>query len=304
MASPPIYVEILIRTPLENVWEASQDPGQHQRWDLRFTDIDYLPRGDDSEPQRFRYSTRIGFGVKIDGEGESRGESAGADGSRVSSLRFWSDSKRSLIRSGSGYWRYVPTADGTRFLTWYDYEVRFGVIGRWVDRAAFRPLLGWATAWSFDRLRMWLDEGIPPEESRRSATGHHVGRLGLALAWLYQGVVPKLLVADSGELKILEKSGIAPGRERAVLTAAGLAEVGLGVGMALRPRSRWPHWVSLAALPVLAAGAIRSQPRLFTRPFNPVSLPVAMAALSIVALASRGSSPTAARCERAAPESR
>jgi hypothetical protein len=31
-----------------------------------------------------------------------------------------------LIREGSGYWRYVPTGNGLRFFTWYDYEVRFG----------------------------------------------------------------------------------------------------------------------------------------------------------------------------------
>jgi hypothetical protein len=52
----------------------------------------------------------------------------------------------SLIREGSGYWKYVPVPDGVRFLTWYDYEVRFGRLGRAVDAAAFRPLIGWATA--------------------------------------------------------------------------------------------------------------------------------------------------------------
>jgi hypothetical protein len=60
----------------------------------------------------------------------------------------------------------VPTEDGVRFLTQYDYEPRFGVAGRAVDGLLFRPLLGWATAWSFDRLRLWLEDGIPPERSR------------------------------------------------------------------------------------------------------------------------------------------
>ncbi|WP_147944595.1 hypothetical protein [Microbispora sp. CSR-4] len=29
----------------------------------------------------------------------------------------------------------------------------------------FRPLIGWATAWSFDRLRLWLETGQTPERS-------------------------------------------------------------------------------------------------------------------------------------------
>ena len=87
-----------IKAPVEEIWDASQTPGQHQRWDLRFTSIDYLPKASDAEPQKFLYSTRIGFGLKISGEGESRGEVRGEDGSRVSVVRFWSDERLSLIR--------------------------------------------------------------------------------------------------------------------------------------------------------------------------------------------------------------
>lgn len=164
--APPIYVEILIRAPLEELWRRTQEPELHRRWDLRFTRIEYLPRAP-GEPQRFLYATRIGFGLEIRGEGESAGEKDAPDGSRTSALTFGSGDPRSLIRSGSGYWRYVPVAEGTRFITRYDYETRFGAAGRAFDRVAFRPLLGWATAWSFDRLRLWLEDGVAPEESRR-----------------------------------------------------------------------------------------------------------------------------------------
>ena len=106
-----IYVESLIRGPLEELWRLTQEPGLHQRWDLRFTSIEYLPRPDASRPQQFLYSTRIGFGLRIRGRGESVGGSSGADGERTSALRFWSDDGKSLIRKGSGYWQYVPTPD-------------------------------------------------------------------------------------------------------------------------------------------------------------------------------------------------
>lgn len=152
---------------MDELWEKTQQPELHQRWDVRFTQIEYLPRVGDGEPERFRYATRIGLGFRIKGEGESVGEKAGADGSRTSALRFSSADPRSLILEGSGYWRYVPTEQGVRFLTSYDYRTRFGMAGRALDRVVFRPLLGWATAWSFDRLRLWLEEGIEPEESAR-----------------------------------------------------------------------------------------------------------------------------------------
>jgi hypothetical protein len=163
VAAPPIYVETLIRAPLEELWAKTQTPAEHVRWDARFTSIEPLGGG------RFRYATRIGFGLEVEGLGESVGERRAEDGAATSALRFWSDDPRSLIRSGSGYWRYVPTAEGVRFLTRYDYETRWGAAGALLDRLLFRPLLGWATAWSFDRLRIWLDEGVAPERSRRLA---------------------------------------------------------------------------------------------------------------------------------------
>jgi hypothetical protein len=163
----PIYVEILIRAPIGEVWAKTQEPGQHERWDLRFSRITYLPRQSEHEPQRFLYSTRIGFGLVISGEGETVGETATSDGSRTSALRFWSADSRSLILAGSGYWKYIEVPGGVRFITGYDYRTRFGLPGRAFDRVVFRPLLGWATAWSFDRLRLWLERGVEPEVSRR-----------------------------------------------------------------------------------------------------------------------------------------
>ena len=159
---PGIYVEINIQCPMEDLWAKTQTPELHQQWDLRFSDISYLPRPDESQPQRFRYATRVGFGIAIVGEGETVAAQE-ADGSRTSALKFWSTDTRSLIREGSGYWKYIPTTNGIRFLTWYDYTVRFGLLGRCFDAAVFRPLMGWATAWSFDRLRRWLEEGLDPE---------------------------------------------------------------------------------------------------------------------------------------------
>ena len=124
-----IYVEIRIQGTADEVWRLTQTPDLHVRWDLRFTDIEYLPHSDQAQPQRFLYATRIGFGLAIRGNGETVGQRNLSNGERTSALKFWSDDPKSLIREGAGYWRYIPNNDCVRFFTSYDYRVRFGPPG-------------------------------------------------------------------------------------------------------------------------------------------------------------------------------
>ncbi|MFI7574078.1 SRPBCC domain-containing protein [Micromonospora sp. NPDC049497] len=168
-----IYVETRVDAPMEHVWRATQDPGAHRRWDARFGRIDPVPG---STPARFRYATTVVPGVSVGGWGVHAGERSRPDGTRTSALRFGSDDPRSLIAVGSGYWRYVPGPAGVRFLTGYTYTPRWGPVGRLVD-LAFRPAFGWVTAWSFDRLRLWLEHGVPPERARRNAVREVAVRL-------------------------------------------------------------------------------------------------------------------------------
>ena len=44
-----IYVEVLVRAPLDVVWRHTQSPELHERWDLRFSKIEYLPKSRHSE---------------------------------------------------------------------------------------------------------------------------------------------------------------------------------------------------------------------------------------------------------------
>src|SRR3989442_3511867 len=206
---------------MEALWNATQRPEAHERWDLRFTEIRYLARASEKDPQRFLYATRIGFGLRIAGEGESIG-ARDRDGDRTSALRFWSDDAKSLIREGSGYWRYAPADGGIRVITLYDYQTRLRVAGRFAD-LLFRPMLGWATAWSFDRLRLWLERGIDPAVSLERSAIHWVARLALAFIWLYHGIVPKL-VAGAGGIDLPSRTGVPPAFAPAfVLPSAGFA---------------------------------------------------------------------------------
>jgi uncharacterized membrane protein YphA (DoxX/SURF4 family) len=293
-----IYVEILIRAPMDALWAHTQTPELHQRWDLRFSRIAYLPRRSEAEPQRFLYATRIGFGLEVAGEGESRGERDLASGSRTSALKFSSADSRSIILEGAGYWKYTPTADGIIFLTWYDYRTRFGVLGAISDRLVFQPLMGWATAWSFDRLRLWLEEGADPKQTMRQALVHGVARVGLALIFAYHGLVPKLLGRHADEIAMLRDAGIGGESTLAVLTTLGIAELLVALCLLIFWRHRWPPWLCLGLMGVATIGVAVSSPRYLGAAFNPVSLNLGVACLAVIDLMVIGGLPSASHCRR------
>jgi hypothetical protein len=302
MKSQGIYVEIAVDAPMDELWKHTQYPALHQQWDLRFTTITYLPKETEAEPQRFLYTTQIGFGVKVSGEGESTGTRHAADGRRTSALRFWSDHPLSLIKAGSGYWKYIPHGEKIRFLTWYDYRVRFGAPGRLLDRFIFRPLLGWATAWSFDALRLWLERGLPPALSIRRALIHLLVHVALAAIWIYQGLAPKLLFPDAGELEILRAVGLFHGLEPLLLSLVGAAEIIFGLLFLVPLFGKRLHHLNVIVLLALGLGAAWSQKALLVAPFNPVSLTAAMIALSLVAILNTDGLPGAGNCLRRPPE--
>ena len=287
-------MEILINGSVDEIWRRTQVPDLHERWDLRFTTIKYLPRPSEAEPQKFLYSTRIGFGLKIDGEGESTGTREAANRVRTSALLFSSSDPKSLIEEGSGYWQYHPTDAGVRFLTWYEYRTRFGSIGRVVDRLLFRPLIGWATAWSFDRLRLWIDRDVSPEISMRMTVIHAVARLGVAFTWMWQGLVPKLLLPNPDEKAMI----VAAGLPLTLLPVVGALELVFAAASLVLWRWR-PLFILNALLMVGALGGVwLRSPAYLVGAFNPVTLNVGMILLSIVGYLAGTEIPSAARCRR------
>lgn len=157
MGDDAIYVEIDIKADVDRVWQLTQDPDQHSRWDIRFSSIEpvaALPGGG----SRFVYRRRMLIHTIV-GTGTTLGEKQRPDGMFTSALRFATDDRLSPLRSGRGYWRYIATAQGTTFITGFDYEPGWG---RVIDRLIMRRVIGWMTAWSFDCLRIWAETGTPP----------------------------------------------------------------------------------------------------------------------------------------------
>jgi uncharacterized membrane protein YphA (DoxX/SURF4 family) len=296
--SSGIYVEIEIQDDLDHVWLLTQDPAFHQRWDLRFSHIHYLPRSSFAEPQQFLYETRIGFGLSIKGTGESIGQRASAVGDTTSSLKFASADPKSLIYEGSGYWRYVPTKSGLRFLTWYDYKVRFGIAGRLADRLVFKPLMGWATAWSFDRLRIWAETGRPPESTLALSLIHAVARLSIATIWIWHGLVPKLLYQQIDERTMLAQAGMPIG----LLPWIGVLEILFGSLILYGWNWRSIFLANIAFMVLGTVAVALNSPVYLTAAFNPVTLNLAMIALSIVGWLSSATLASSRRCRRLAPK--
>jgi hypothetical protein len=183
----------MIPAPVELVWERSQDPVEHVRWDIRFNDIRYR---NDKDGRGFRlmdYRTRIGFGITVDGIGRYLQNTP----PRHSTFEFESDDWKSLITRGRGIWQYEPAGGGTYFKTVYDYSVRYGIAGRLVDYLLFRRLMQLATEWGFGTLRQWCrgdESALVTRRGRLRFTTFFLARFlgkpsapGAATSWLGTG---------------------------------------------------------------------------------------------------------------------
>lgn len=291
----PLYIETKIICDLDTLWTHTQDPAIHQLWDLRFTEIKYLPKDNPTDPQKFLYSTKIGFGIKVNGIGESVATKTKDNGESTSVLKFSSDNHLSIIRLGSGYWKYIPESDGIRFFTGYDYETRWGIFGKTFDKFIFRPLMIWATAWSFDCLKNWIEKGLHPKQAIKAQLTVLLSSIALSLVWIYQGLIPKLLFSNTGEIEILKQSGVFIGNEKNVLIFIGWAEMLFGL-IILFVHKKSIHIINMIALLLLSAAALFSNATIFTFPFNPFSLNISMIAISMIAILNLGGLPKASNC--------
>ena len=303
----PIYVETVIRADMDRLWQHTQRPELHRQWDLRFSDIQYRERQKEDGTQTFAYRTQIGFGLRISGTGETRTKVYATRNERLSTLTFGSEEPLSLISRGAGYWKYtrlheldeVGAAPAVRFATRYDYRTRFGWTGRLFDQWLFRPMFGYATAWSFDLLRIWLEAGIPPRTSIRQALAHYACAAALAGLWIAQGLLPKLLFPGTGELAVMRAAGWIPaGWEPALLTLLGLLEIAVGTALLFLHRSRSYYGFQALLLLLLAVAGAGGNPALLASPYNPAALAAAMIVLCWAAFLTSRDLPQASRCRR------
>ncbi|MDC2865857.1 DoxX-like family protein [Bacillus sp. BP-3] len=297
----PIYVKTEIETKMDELWKYTQDPKIHTEWDVRFTEISYLEKNE-GEPQRFLYKTKIGFGFEIAGEGESIGELQKEGGECISSLKFWTDSKLSLISVGRGYWKYIPNENKVRFETQYDYETRFGGIGRCIDSYIFRPLLGWATAWSFDALKLWLEKGFHPRLLLKRAVTYYLICFLLSFVWIYQGLIPKILYTHPEEVQMLSKLIGSENYASAMIKVVGSLEIVFGVIWLLPFKKQKLFFLHSFILLILTVAAGFTNIASFMQPFNPITLNIILIGFSIISYMNSNDLPQARNCKKSRKE--
>jgi DoxX-like family len=112
---------------------------------------------------------------------------------------------------------------------------------------------------------------------------HRTARVTLALLWIYQGLVPKLLVQDSGEL-LLAKATVGEALARPCVIGAGVAEIAIGVALLLLSRARTLVWASAIIVSMLTIVGTIATPHIAVTPFNSISLTGAMLALGAIVL--------------------
>ncbi|MGE7979708.1 DoxX-like family protein [Psychrobacillus sp. NPDC093200] len=298
MKNKPIYVETTIYTDMDRLWEASQDPSLHEQWDLRFSSITYLPKEED-EPQLFEYKTNIGFGLAVAGWGKSVGTFHANDDSRTSSLHFGTDQWISPISEGKGYWKYIPEKQGITFLTQYDYDVRFGGLGKVIDRLLFRPMMGWATALSFDVLKRWLEKGDAPSGQFIRFFSHWIITILFFLVWVYHGLIPKLILMHPEEVSMTQ--GLLPftfNEAQNIVATAGVIEIVFGLLWLLYKNKRRLLKIQLIIFPLLTLTTIIGDATVFGDPFNPLTFNLSLFALTIIGLFVSNDIPTAKNCKR------
>ena len=295
----PIYVQTNIETDMDTLWTYTQNPDLHTEWDARFTEITYLPK-QENEPQPFLYKTKIGFGLEIAGTGESVGEIQKDTKERISALKFGTDSRLSLIRSGRGYWKYKQENDEISFETQYDYETNFGKAGQVLDRFCFRPLLGWATAWSFDALKMWLEKGYHPRLLIKKTLVHWLVCFLLAFVWIYQGLVPKVIATHPVEIKMLEGMFPFPIDMNGVqvITIIGMLEILFAFVWLLPVQKKYLFIGHFFLIFILMITAVMTHTGSIIEPFNPVSFNMLLLGLSIIGYVNCVHVPKARRCQR------
>lgn len=109
-----------------------------------------------------------------------------------------------------------------------------------------------------------------------------ISRVALAFVWIYQGIVPKLVCQSPVELGLLAHLGPLYGFLCSVM---GYGEMAFGLLILLSPW-RWPFLLNIAAMLSLLGFVSLYEPKLLTEAFNPVTLNVAVIALSILAFIS------------------
>ncbi|MEP4890754.1 MAG: DoxX-like family protein [Aliiglaciecola sp.] len=111
-----------------------------------------------------------------------------------------------------------------------------------------------------------------------------LARITLGLAWIYHGLVPKLLHVDPVEKVITAALGFNAQNSLIITQIAGFAEVILGVALILFYKNLLLIYFSALNLVALLVFTIIFVPQVAVAAFNPVTTNIPLIVLSVVLL--------------------
>lgn len=129
-------------------------------------------------------------------------------------------------------------------------------------------------------LRGLAGSGASPDQ--RLAAIHAVARVTLALAFLWHGLVPKLLYRHADELALLRDSGLSASAAERMVTIVGVVEVVYGLALLALWRVRALFLPAAVAMVLITPGILANSPRFIPAAFTPVTLNLCVAAVAII----------------------
>lgn len=97
-------------------------------------------------------------------------------------------------------------------------------------------------------------------------------------------------------MKPILKWGIPVDTASFVVTAFTVVEVVMAICFLFFYRKSWPWILTVVAMPILAVGAVLSDPSVAIAPFNPVTLNILMAGMAVIGFLARKDASDVARC--------
>ncbi|NHB56613.1 DoxX-like family protein [Acinetobacter shaoyimingii] len=109
-------------------------------------------------------------------------------------------------------------------------------------------------------------------------------QLTLAILWIYQGLVPKIIYQVNEEHLFWQYTGIQFLTVPTLITLSGMIEIVFGSLFLLVKKSILLHVINIVGLTILMIIVGIIYPQYFYHAFNPVVMNIAMITLSIIAI--------------------
>ena len=109
-------------------------------------------------------------------------------------------------------------------------------------------------------------------------------QITLAVLWIYQGLVPKILFQSSAEIAIWQTIGLELHLAKIAVALSGMIEIMFGCTFVIWPRAILIHQLNILGLSGLLLLIMFTDPLQLTTAFNPVVMNIAMIALSMIAI--------------------